>query len=100
VFIDGNHVWPCPWRDAEIAQAHLERGGFIAMHDVTPNWPGVYRAALQLVAKGWKEVGRAGCLRVYRSGATAGACKVCGAAAGAECDHADHMAAAEVGFRL
>lgn len=66
VFIDGNHVWPCPWRDAEIAMAHLHEGGYIAMHDVTPNWPGVYRAALQLEAKGWQERGRAGTLRVYQ----------------------------------
>jgi hypothetical protein len=66
VFIDGNHVWPCPWRDAEIAMAHLAEGGRIAFHDVTPNWPGVYRAALQLEAKGWREQGRAGTLRVYR----------------------------------
>jgi predicted O-methyltransferase YrrM len=66
VFIDGNHVWPCPWRDAEIAMAHLAEGGRIAFHDVTPNWPGVYRAALQLEAKGWREEGRAGTLRVYR----------------------------------
>jgi len=66
VFIDGNHVWPCPWRDIEIAQAHLREGGYIAMHDVTPNWPGVYRAAHQLVAQGWREVGAAGTLRVYR----------------------------------
>jgi len=66
VFIDGDHVWPYPWRDIEIAQAHLREGGVIAMHDVTPNWPGVYRAAHQLQAQGWREVGGAGTLRVYR----------------------------------
>lgn len=66
VFIDGNHTWPCPWRDAEIAMAHLTDPGFIAFHDVTPNWPGVYRAALQLAAKGWREVGRVQTLRVYQ----------------------------------
>lgn len=66
VFIDGNHVWPCPWRDVEIARAHLTESGYIAMHDVTPNWPGVYRAAHQLVGQGWREVGGAGTLRVYR----------------------------------
>lgn len=67
VFIDGDHVWPCPWRDAEIAIAHLAAGGCIAFHDVTPNWPGVYRAALQLEAQGWPEVGRVQTLRVYRA---------------------------------
>lgn len=66
VFIDGDHVWPCPWRDAEIAMAHLTAPAYIAFHDVTPNWPGVYRAALQLAAKGWREVGRVQTLRVYQ----------------------------------
>lgn len=65
-FIDGDHVWPCPWRDTKIAMAHLTEPGYIAFHDVTPNWPGVYRAALQLEAKGWREVGRCQTLRVYQ----------------------------------
>lgn len=66
VFIDGDHVAPAPWRDAEIAMAHLAPGGWIAFHDVTPHWPDVWQAALQLNAKGWREVGREGTLRVYQ----------------------------------
>lgn len=66
VFIDGDHVAPAPWRDAEIAMAHLAPGGWIAFHDVTPRWPDVWQAALQLNAKGWREVGREGTLRVYQ----------------------------------
>lgn len=66
VFIDGDHVAPAPWRDAEIAMAHLTPGGWIAFHDVTPRWPDVWQAALQLNAKGWREVGREGTLRVYQ----------------------------------
>lgn len=66
VFIDGDHVAPAPWRDAEIAMAHLAPGGWIAFHDVTPRWPDVWQAALQLNAKGWREVGREGTLGVYQ----------------------------------
>jgi predicted O-methyltransferase YrrM len=67
VFIDGDHVWPRPHHDAELARRHLTDPGYIAFHDVTPNWPGVYRAALYLEERqGWREVGRANTLRVYR----------------------------------
>lgn len=72
VFIDGDHVWPQPWHDAVLAMRvtdHPESPSmpnYIAFHDVTPNWPGVYRAALHLEAKGWPEVGRCNTLRVYR----------------------------------
>lgn len=66
IFIDGDHVAPAPWRDAEIAMAHLAPGGWIAFHDVAPRWPDVWQAALQLNAKGWREVGREGSLRVYQ----------------------------------
>jgi hypothetical protein len=65
-FIDGNHTWPCPWRDALIARDHLEAPRYLAFHDVVPGWPGVYRAVLQLEAKGWvHELAREGTLRVY-----------------------------------
>ncbi|HYR17903.1 MAG TPA: class I SAM-dependent methyltransferase [Myxococcales bacterium] len=66
VFIDGDHVWPRPWHDVVIAKRHLAASGYIALHDVTPDWPGVFRAAKQLEQQGWPEVGRAGTLRVYQ----------------------------------
>jgi len=70
VFIDGNHTWPCPWRDAEIAMAHLVPGGYIAFHDVTPRWPGVWRAAGELCASGWDCVASVGTLAVYQKRAS------------------------------
>lgn len=71
VFIDGNHTWPCPWRDAEIAMAHLAPGGYIAFHDVTPRWPGVWRAAGELCASGWDCVASVGTLAIYQKSASA-----------------------------
>jgi hypothetical protein len=70
VFIDGNHTWPCPWRDAEIAMAHLVPGGYIAFHDVTPRWPGVWRAAGELASSGWDCVASVGTLAVYQKSAS------------------------------
>jgi predicted O-methyltransferase YrrM len=72
VFIDGDHVWPQPWFDAVLAKRVTaaivpDADRFIAFHDVTRNWPGVYRAALQLEESGWPEVGRVQTLRVYRA---------------------------------
>ena len=66
VFIDGDHVWPCPKRDAEIAQRHLTEPGYIAYHDVTPRWPGVWRATRELIAEGWRRLDQVGTLAVYQ----------------------------------
>lgn len=49
VFIDGDHVWPAPMRDSQIARQHLRAPGYIAFHDVTPNWPGVWRTVEELL---------------------------------------------------
>lgn len=67
VFIDGNHTWPCPMRDAEIALAHMGTPGYLAFHDVTPRWPGVWRATRELQAMGrTKLIERVGTLAVYQ----------------------------------
>lgn len=65
VFIDGDHVAPAPWRDAEIAMAHLEENGWIAFHDVTPRWPDVWEAAKRLEASGWRKLEQVGTLAVF-----------------------------------
>ena len=71
VFIDGNHVWPCPWRDTEIALAHLVEPGYIAYHDVTPRWPGVWRATQELEASGRaRKLEQVGTLAVYQNNAS------------------------------
>jgi Methyltransferase domain len=67
VFIDGDHVWPHPRHDVNYAAAHLTPGGVIAMHDVTPNWPGVWRAAHELEKSGLGvKLDQVGTLAVYR----------------------------------
>ena len=71
VFIDGNHVWPCPWRDTEIALAHLVEPGYIAYHDVTPRWPGVWRATQELEASGRaRKLEQVGTLAIYQNNAS------------------------------
>lgn len=70
-FIDGDHVWPCPLRDARIAIAHLQAPGYLAFHDVTAHWPGVLRTVVELEKEGaMREVGREGTLRVYQVSAS------------------------------
>lgn len=70
VFIDGDHGWPAPRRDIEIALAHLKPPGYIALHDVTMNWPPVWRAAGELEESGqarviaWERT-----MRVYQAAA-------------------------------
>ena len=67
VFIDGNHVWPCPMRDSQIARAHLRAPGYLAFHDVTPNWPGVYRTTEELTRSGEiVKLEQVGTLAVYQ----------------------------------
>ena len=71
VFIDGDHVWPCPWRDTEIALAHLIEPGYIAYHDVTPRWSGVWRATQELEASGrGRKLKQVGTLAVYQNNAS------------------------------
>lgn len=67
VFIDGDHVWPCPMRDSQIARAHLRAPGYLAFHDVTPNWPGVYRTTEELTRSGEiVKLEQVGTLAVYQ----------------------------------
>jgi predicted O-methyltransferase YrrM len=67
VFIDGNHTWPCPWRDTQIALAHLTEPGYIAYHDVTVRWPGVWRATRELELSGRVlKLRQVGTLAVYQ----------------------------------
>jgi len=67
VFIDGDHVWPYPLRDAGIAFAHLGEPGLIAYHDVTPNWPGVWRATQELCESGkLRRLEQVGTMAVYQ----------------------------------
>jgi SAM-dependent methyltransferase len=71
VFIDGNHTWPCPMRDAEIALAHLREPGYLAFHDVMPRWPGVWRTVGELLASGRvRKVERVGTLGIYQVSAS------------------------------
>lgn len=68
VFIDGDHLAPSPSRDLELARHHLREGGFIAVHDVTPRWPGVWQAVRDHEkADHLEEVAAQGVLRIYRA---------------------------------
>ena len=69
-FIDGDHVWPYPLRDARIAERHMTSPGHLAFHDVTERWPGVYRAVTELQAEGWKRLDQVGTLAVYQKSAS------------------------------
>lgn len=66
VFIDGDHTWPAPLRDFEIAKAHLVEGGKIAFHDVTPRWPGVWDTVTEVQRQGWAKIAQVGTLAVYK----------------------------------
>jgi len=67
-FIDGDHIWPAPMRDARIALTHLRAPGYVAFHDVTPNWPGVWRTVRELTASGeLMQVAQERFLRVYQA---------------------------------
>lgn len=67
VFIDGNHTWPCPMRDSQIARSHLRAPGYLAFHDVTPNWLGVWRTAEELTRSGeLVKLDQVGTLAVYQ----------------------------------
>jgi hypothetical protein len=71
VFIDGNHTWPCPWRDTRIALDHLTEPGYIAYHDVTVRWPGVWRATRELELSGRVlKLRQVGTLAVYQKSAS------------------------------
>lgn len=71
VFVDGDHTWPQPWYDCQLAYVRLRSGGHIALHDVHVYWPGVRKAAELLQSEGLaREVGSAGCLRVYQKSAS------------------------------
>lgn len=66
-FIDGNHIWPYPMRDADIARVYLRPPGYLAFHDVTPNWPGVWRTVNELVDTGQVvKLEQVGTLAVYQ----------------------------------
>jgi hypothetical protein len=72
VFIDGNHVWPLPMRDAYLGLRWVVAPGYLAFHDVTPNWPGVWRTVNELVEAGRLEkLEQAGTLAIYQSSASA-----------------------------
>lgn len=65
-FIDGDHVWPYPLRDARIVESGLIAPGYLAFHDVTIRWPGVYRTVRELEAEGWVQLAQEGTLAVYQ----------------------------------
>lgn len=44
LFIDGSHLFEDVMADFENFSRHVIAGGIIALHDVTPNWEGPYRA--------------------------------------------------------
>ena len=52
VFIDGDHMYPAPMRDARIALSHLRAPGYVAFHDVTPTWLDVWLTVRELERTG------------------------------------------------
>jgi len=43
LFIDAGHEYEDVLRDVELYFPFVKQGGIVALHDVTPGWPGVYR---------------------------------------------------------
>ena len=50
VFIDAGHEYEDVLRDCEDYFSHVKLGGIVALHDVTPGWPGVHRVWNEHVA--------------------------------------------------
>lgn len=68
VFIDGDHAYEAVRRDFEIAAVHLCEPRWVAFHDVTPRWPGVWQATQELEREGRIEkLEQVGVLAVYRA---------------------------------
>ena len=49
LFIDGDHRYECVREDIEYFSPALQPGGLMVLHDYHPDWPGVIRAARDLV---------------------------------------------------
>jgi hypothetical protein len=47
LFIDANHDYECVRRDFELWSPFVKPGGIVAMHDVSPVWPGPSRVMLE-----------------------------------------------------
>jgi predicted O-methyltransferase YrrM len=43
LFIDASHDYECVYRDFILWSAFVKEGGIVALHDVSPNWPGPLR---------------------------------------------------------
>lgn len=65
-FIDGDHAAGQPARDVQHALELVGPGGWIALHDVSEQFPEVLAAAQSLIEAGHQEIGRVGTLRAYR----------------------------------
>jgi hypothetical protein len=51
IFIDGGHDYRCVRNDSEKALAILDRGGVVAWHDYSAEWPGVFQYLVELNRK-------------------------------------------------
>jgi len=52
VFIDGCHYYECVEEDLRMWVPKVRKGGFIAGHDFSPQWPGVVRAVQEFRKNG------------------------------------------------
>ncbi len=58
LFIDGSHLFEDVMDDFSIFYPHVVPNGIVALHDVTPNWPGPYEAWHQHVKNELINVGK------------------------------------------
>ncbi len=62
IFIDAGHTYEAVKEDVELYYDHVKPGGIVALHDVTPSWPGVERVWNEIVAPRLENIGNKGSL--------------------------------------
>jgi predicted O-methyltransferase YrrM len=60
LFIDGSHQYTDVVTDFETFFPHVVEGGIVALHDVTPSWPGPYKAWQEIIVHCLTDVGYCG----------------------------------------
>ncbi len=62
IFIDAGHTYEAVLQDVDNYFKFVKPGGVVALHDVTPSWPGVERVWQEVVALRLENIGNKGSL--------------------------------------